>query len=1606
MRNNQTNLAFMSKVGDSFIGTIRQIILVQAINQFLTSKPYFSLTPFLQFSKGCGVGGVLEQPNCILVVLPSFYNSQNNTNFTGVFCVFWRSQSHVIIVWAGPELLFKKTTIARICALMCAVIFALVGSALSASKAYATDNFPGNTITGTSGSFTDTNVGATGEAGEPATFGGGNLNTIWYSWVAPVNGTFYAQTCSQLQTTFDTTLKGYTGAAVGALTNVAANDDACLNNTVNAYASAISFAVVAGTSYRIQVDGYNNDTGSFQFSYAMSPIVSISNTTNGAEATPTNGVMTVAMPTASATATTISYTVTGTATSGTDFTALSGTVTIPALATSATVTIPVINDLIVEGAETVIVTLTGVTAGTATIGGANVATNTIADNDAATVTIANTTNGNETGAVAGVMTVTQTLASSTNTVLAYTVSGTATSGSDFTALSGTVTIPAGSTTAVINIPTIDDAIVEGAETVIVTITGVTSGLATLGATLVATNTLADNDTATVSVANTTNAAEPATNGVITVTQSNASTTATVLSYTVSGTATSGTDFTALSGTVTIPALATTATISIPVINDLITDPGETVIITLTAVTSGVATLGAPLAATNTIADDDVGTITIVTTDNAATETAGNTGAFTVVFNLQPSASITVTIGTSTQCTFAPTPLTFTTANWNVAQTVTVTPVDDAIVEGAHTCSPASITAANDGYTGVTGTPPTINIADNDSATLSLANTTNGTEAGPVSGVMTVTQTAVSATNTVAAYSIGGTAASGSDFTALSGTVTIPAGSTTATITIPTLDDAIVEGAETVIITLTSVTSGLATLSGSVAATNTIADNDSATVSLANTTNGAETGPASGVMTVTQTAISATNTVLAYSVGGTATSGSDFTALSGTVTIPAGAMTATITIPVLNDAIVETPETVLITLTSVTSGLATLSGSVAATNTIADNDSATVSLANTTNGAEPGTNGVMTLTQTAVSATNTVVSYSVGGSAASGTDYTALSGTVTIPAGSITATVSIAVLDDAIVEGSETVLITLTSVTSGLATLSGSVVATNTIADNDSATVSLANTTNGAEPGTNGVMTVTQTAISSVNTVLAYSVGGTATSGSDFTILSGTVTIPAGSTSATIWIPVLDDAIVEGSETALLTLTSVTSGLATLSGSVAASNTIADNDSATVSLANTTNGAETGPVSGVMTVTQTAVSATNTVLAYSVGGTATTGSDYTALSGTVTIPAGSTTATITIPVINDVIVEGSETVLITLTSVTSGLATLSASVTATNTIADNDSATVGIANTTNAAEPATNGVMTLTQTAVSAANTVIAYSIGGTATSGSDYAALSGTVTIPAGSTTATIAINVIDNLVVEPSETVIVTLTSVTSGLATLGAPLVATNTIADNDVASFTIVKAVNTANVTTPSTLTYTITVANTGNVPLTIPVITDTLTQGGALTLTSGPTLTSGDFVPLGTLDASETWVYTATYAVTQANINNGTTISNVSTFDTAETPLSTSNTATTTITQSPSMTVVKSSSTGGPVSAGTIITYSFTVKNTGNITLSNIVLADTHNGFGTPPTPANELLFLDATPLGDTIDGTSNNSIWSFLAPGDEVVFTAPYTVVQQDVDLLQ
>jgi len=122
--------------------------------------------------------------------------------------------------------------------------------------------------------------------------------------------------------------------------------------------------------------------------------------------------------------------------------------------------------------------------------------------------------------------------------------------------------------------------------------------------------------------------------------------------------------------------------------------------------------------------------------------------------------------------------------------------------------------------------------------------------------------------------------------------------------------------------------------------------------------------------------------------GTAKAGQDYTAGSGSVDFLGGEGTTAkyIETEIADDAYVEEDETFTVSVSSYNGG-----GSTTITDaTITDNDSATVSIAKTTDGSEGGANGEFNVTQTAESSTDTVLSYSVGGTAASGSDYTALS----------------------------------------------------------------------------------------------------------------------------------------------------------------------------------------------------------------------------------------------------------------------------------------------------------------------------------------------------------------------------------------------------------------------------------------------------------------------------------------------------------------------------------------------------------------------------------------------------------------------------------------
>ncbi len=193
---------------------------------------------------------------------------------------------------------------------------------------------------------------------------------------------------------------------------------------------------------------------------------------------------------------TLNYTVTGTATSGTDFTALSGQVTFPTLSTSQTINVPITSDLIDEDNETIILTLSSAT--NAKIGSPSVHTLTINDDDALpTIQIQGSNLSPTEGGTQPTLQVYLSPTSGRQVTVPFTLSASPpTAGSDYTLTPAQVVIPAGQGSAAspISVPItiIDDNIYEGsAESLTVSISSPTN--ATIGSPYQRTINIADND---------------------------------------------------------------------------------------------------------------------------------------------------------------------------------------------------------------------------------------------------------------------------------------------------------------------------------------------------------------------------------------------------------------------------------------------------------------------------------------------------------------------------------------------------------------------------------------------------------------------------------------------------------------------------------------------------------------------------------------------------------------------------------------------------------------------------------------------------------------------------------------------------------------------------------------------------------------------------------------------------------------------------------------------------------------------------------------------------------------------------------------------------------
>lgn len=211
--------------------------------------------------------------------------------------------------------------------------------------------------------------------------------------------------------------------------------------------------------------------------------------------------------------------------------------------------------------------------------------------------------------------------------------------------------------------------------------------------------------------------------------------------------------------------------------------------------------------------------------------------------------------------------------------------------------------------------------------------------------------------------------------------------------------------------------------------------------------------------------------------------------------------------------------------------------------------------------------VLSLVSTAVSVTRT------GGTATPATDFTTtFPATVTIPAGSSSLVANVAIVNDTLFEGNETILLGLGA--SANYTVGGGAAHTMTIVDNDAApvlTINDATLTEGDAGSTNMVFTVTLTGATGLASSVNFTTApGSALAGTDYTTTSGTLNFGAGAgpQTLTISVPILGNTIFQANRQFVVNLTGATN--ATI-GDPQGTGTIVDDDApATISISSGNN----------------------------------------------------------------------------------------------------------------------------------------------------------------------------------------------------------------------------------------------------------------------------------------------------------------------------------------------------------------------------------------------------------------------------------------------------
>lgn len=416
-------------------------------------------------------------------------------------------------------------------------------------------------------------------------------------------------------------------------------------------------------------------------------------------------------------------------------------------------------------------------------------------------------------------------------------------------------------------------------------------------------------------------------------------------------------------------------------------------------------------------------------------------------------------------------------------------------------------------------------------------------------------------------------------------------------------------------------------------------------------------------------------------------------------------------------------------------------------------------------------------------------------ATAASDFTATNGTLTFAAGETNQTFLVNLGNDAAGESVESLFLTLSNPTTNTAL--GTVrTATLTILDDELLPAISINDITLAEGNTGGsfaIFTVSLSAPNSAPVSVAYTTFfGSAGAGSDFSSSSDVVTFAPGETEAPITVVVFGDTLAELNETFSIYLSNPTN--ATIAGSVGTATILNDDGTPQISIGNaaTTEG-NPGSKQLVFPVTLSASSG-QTVQAgfFTTDNTAIAGSDYQALTGTVTFSPGQFTQSLSITIWGDLVYESDETFFVYLTNVTGAtIATGQGIGTIINDEAAPPSISINNLDVTEGNSGSTFAAFTVSLSTTNAQTVNVSYATSnGTATAGVDYTSISGSLVFNPGETIKPVTVTIKGDTVAEPNETFFVNLSNPTNATLVQAS---GTTTIVNDDNLSLQIARAAN---------------------------------------------------------------------------------------------------------------------------------------------------------------------------------------------------------------------